>query len=109
MTHVNCGCCLAPQHGNLTGYASHRSERRSALEAEFEKKVADIRESFEFFDRDNNGLIDFDEFRSLLKTVNPDASISQAAEGFSMTDTNSDGYVDLDEFIAWWRSNWWEY
>ena len=79
------------------------------MEAEFEKKVVEIRESFDFFDRDNNGLIDFDEFRSLLKTVNPDATVSQAAEGFSMTDTNSDGYVDLDEFIAWWRSSWWEY
>jgi hypothetical protein len=82
---------------------------RRSLAAEFEKKVAEIRESFDFFDRDNNGLIDFDEFRSLLKTVNPDATVSQAAEGFSMTDTNSDGYVDIDEFIAWWQSNWWEY
>lgn len=79
------------------------------MESELEKKIADIRETFDFFDRDNNGLIDFDEFRSLLKTVNPDATVSQAAEGFSMTDTNSDGYVDLDEFIAWWRSTWWEY
>ena len=79
------------------------------MDAALEKKIAEIRETFEFFDRDNNGLIDFNEFRSLLKTVNPEASVSQSAEGFSMTDTNSDGYVDLDEFIAWWRSNWWEY
>jgi calmodulin len=79
------------------------------VEAELEEKVAEIRETFEFFDRDQNGLIDFDEFRALLRTVNPDATISQAAEGFSMTDTNSDGYVDLDEFVAWWRSTWWEY
>lgn len=79
------------------------------MEAELEEKVTEIRATFEFFDRDQNGLIDFDEFRALLRTVNPDATISQAAEGFSMTDTNSDGYVDLDEFITWWRSNWWEY
>jgi Ca2+-binding EF-hand superfamily protein len=83
--------------------------RRNRVDPALDKKIAEIRETFEFFDRDNNGLIDFNEFRSLLKTVNPEASISQSAEGFSMTDTNSDGYVDLDEFIAWWRSNWWEY
>lgn len=79
------------------------------MEEVLQKKIAEITETFEFFDRDGNGLIDFDEFRSLLQTVNPDATISQSAEGFSITDTNSDGYVDLDEFIEWWRSNWWEY
>lgn len=79
------------------------------MEAELKEKVGEIRETFDFFDRDGNGLIDFDEFRAVLKTVNPEVTVSQAAEGFSMTDTNSDGYVDLDEFIAWWRSTWWEY
>jgi Ca2+-binding EF-hand superfamily protein len=79
------------------------------VEEVLQKKIAEITETFEFFDRDGNGLIDFDEFRSLLQTVNPDATISQSAEGFSITDTNSDGYVDLGEFIEWWRANWWEY
>ncbi len=79
------------------------------MEEVLQKKIAEITETFEFFDRDGNGLIDFDEFRSLLQTVNPDATISQSAEGFSITDTNSDGYVDLGEFIEWWRANWWEY
>ena len=74
-----------------------------------DEKLTEIKEAFAFFDRDKDGLIQFDEFRSLLETVNPDATVSQAAEGFSMTDTNSDGYVDLDEFMTWWRATWWEY
>jgi Ca2+-binding EF-hand superfamily protein len=79
------------------------------MDKALDEKLEEIRSNFEFFDRDNNGLIDFDEFRAVLKTVNPEITISQAAEGFSITDTNSDGYVDLDEFITWWRGNWWEY
>ncbi len=79
------------------------------MDDKLSEKIAEIRNSFEFFDKDANGLIDFDEFRSLLRTVNPEATTSQAAEGFSMTDTNCDGYVDLDEFVAWWQATWWEY
>jgi len=79
------------------------------MDKQLEQKLDEIRETFGFFDKDCNGLIDFDEFLALLNTVNPEASVSQAAEGFSITDTNSDGYVDLDEFIAWWRNAWWEY
>jgi hypothetical protein len=83
--------------------------QETSLDAKLTEKIAEIRGSFEFFDKDNNGLIDFEEFRSLLRTVNPEATTSQAAEGFSMTDTNCDGYVDLDEFVAWWQATWWEY
>jgi Ca2+-binding EF-hand superfamily protein len=79
------------------------------LEKVLDERRAEIKEAFAFFDRDKDGLIEFDEFRSLLETVNPEATVSQAAEGFSMTDTNSDGYVDLDEFMTWWRATWWEY
>jgi hypothetical protein len=99
--------------GRWPWYPAFRSDdqirQEAGVEEVLQKKIAEITETFEFFDRDGNGLIDFDEFRSLLQTVNPDATISQSAEGFSITDTNSDGYVDLDEFIEWWRSNWWEY
>jgi hypothetical protein len=83
--------------------------QESSLDDKLSEKIAEIRNSFEFFDKDANGLIDFDEFRALLRTVNPEATTSQAAEGFSMTDTNCDGYVDLDEFVAWWQATWWEY
>ena len=72
-------------------------------------KLAEIRESFEFFDSDGNGMIDFNEFLSLMKTVSPEASLRESGEGFSMIDTNSDGYIDLDEFMKWWQTTWWEF
>lgn len=74
-----------------------------------ETKAREIRENFDYFDVDNNGLIDFDEFAALLKVISPRSTVKQAAEGFSIIDTNSDGYVDLDEFMAWWQTTWWEF
>ena len=74
-----------------------------------DQKAREIRESFEYFDRDQNGYIDFNEFTELLKVISPESTVQQAAEGFSIIDTNSDGHVDLEEFIEWWKTTWWEY
>lgn len=74
-----------------------------------DEKARDVRESFEYFDRDRNGFIDFDEFSELLRVISPESTVQQAAEGFSIIDTDSDGHIGLEEFIAWWRTTWWEY
>ena len=76
---------------------------------ELKSKLAEIRENFEFFDNDGNGLIDFNELLSLMRTVSPEASLRESGDGFSMIDTNSDGYIDLDEFMKWWQTTWWEF
>ncbi len=72
-------------------------------------KLEEIKNNFEFFDKDKNGAIDFLEFRDLLKTISPESNLQQAGEGFSMIDKNSDGLIDVDEFIEWWKSGWWDY
>ena len=74
-----------------------------------EAQVESIRENFKFFDRDNNGKIDFKEFQELLRTISPESRTQQAAEGFSIIDVNSDGFIQFDEFIAWWNTVWWEF
>jgi Ca2+-binding EF-hand superfamily protein len=74
-----------------------------------DQKAREVRESFEYFDRDHNGFIDFDEFSELLRVISPESTVQQSAEGFSIIDTDSDGYIGLEEFIAWWRTTWWEY
>ena len=79
------------------------------MDATSGKQLEEIRDSFQHFDSDGNGLIDFKEFQQLLKTLSPEATLQQTGEGFSMIDTNCDGYIDLDEFVVWWQSVWWEY
>lgn len=74
-----------------------------------QQRIAQIREEFDYFDKDKNGDIDQGEFWELLKILSPKASEEQAAEGFSLIDENSDGAINFEEFLAWWQSNWWEY
>jgi Ca2+-binding EF-hand superfamily protein len=73
------------------------------------EKVKQIREEFDFFDKDKNGEIDFHEFFDLLRVISPKAKESSAREGFEMIDENGDGHIDFDEFLTWWQGNWWEY
>ena len=74
-----------------------------------EDKIAEIKSNFTFFDRDNNGEIDLDEFTELLRVLSPNATKEQAEKGFSFIDENNDGHIDFDEFLVWWESCWWEY
>lgn len=70
---------------------------------------AEARKNFAFFDSDNNGYIDFEEFSEVLNVISSNVSTQQAAEGFSMVDTDSDGQVSFDEFITWWQTAWYEF
>jgi len=72
-------------------------------------QLAEIKDNFSFFDRDNNGEIDQEEFTKLLQVISPSTTLQQGAEGFAIVDENNDGHIDLNEFIDWWQTCWWEY
>lgn len=74
-----------------------------------EQRIDEIKEHFNFFDRDNNGRIDVDEFGELLQVLSPDAGDEQIHKGFSLVDTDGSGYIEFDEFLSWWKTCWWEY
>ena len=74
-----------------------------------ETQLAEIKENFDFFDRDSNNQIDQGEFTKLLRVISPTATLQQSLDGFKMIDENKDGHIDFNEFMAWWESCWWEY
>jgi len=74
-----------------------------------QKELDEIRENFNFFDDDKNGLIELDEFIKLLKVIDPTSTIKQAEQGFSHIDKDKSGSIDFGEFIIWWESYWWQY
>lgn len=73
------------------------------------QQLAEIKDNFKFFDRDDNGQIDVEEFTKLLQVISPSTTNEQGIEGFSIVDENEDGHIDLEEFINWWQTCWWEY
>ena len=73
------------------------------------EELASIKEEFNFFDKDKNGLIGLPEFIELLTVLSPKTKVKSVEEGFSLIDKNHDGSIDFDEFVKWWQEGWWEY
>lgn len=74
-----------------------------------ESQVAEVQKEFDFFDSDNNGMIDLGEFIELLTVLSPKTKVKAVQEAFDLIDENADGHIDFNEFLAWWQQGWWEY
>ena len=68
-----------------------------------------IREEFEFFDKDQNGRIDLAEFIEMLTVLSPKTKANRVEEGFAIIDSDGDGFISFTEFLDWWQDCWWEY
>ena len=69
-------------------------------------EISEIKDHFDFFDRDGSGLIDLDEFCQLLKILAPEASQDNAVRGFATIDVDNNEQIDFAEFLDWWKMNW---
>ena len=65
-------------------------------------EIEEIKEIFEHFDRDANGIIDVNEFRQILTTLDPDIGADEIDMGLTIVDANGNGMIEFDEFINWW-------
>ena len=79
--------------------AQTQSDDTSSLD---EDKLAEVRETFDHFDRDGNGVIDHDEFASLLEALGAGMNEQEIQAGILALDENHNGRIEFDEFAAWW-------
>jgi calmodulin len=71
------------------------------------QEINRIRQKFDSFDTDSNGLIDLQEFLDMIDVLYPGTSASYLEGGFVLMDQNHDGYIDFQEFLGWWREEDW--
>ncbi len=67
-----------------------------------DEEILQLTETFEYNDSDEDGRIDFDEFRKMLADLEAGVNDGEARIGFREIDTDKDGAIELDEFIEWW-------
>lgn len=67
-----------------------------------EEVLDEINENFDHFDKDKNGLLDYQEFSYLVDALGGDMSPDEMHAGFSHVDTDQNGFIDIEEFIDWW-------
>jgi Ca2+-binding EF-hand superfamily protein len=64
--------------------------------------VARLREDFDYYDRNDDGLMEYEEFVRFLQAIDGQMSESECVIGFQEVDTDRDGVVEFEEFLAWW-------
>ena len=70
-----------------------------------DEQLDELREAFDYNDRDNDGRIQLDEFSAMLDELEADMTPSDIEIGFKDIDTNDDGLIDFEEFVAWWSED----
>jgi calmodulin len=70
-----------------------------------EEELDELREAFDYNDRDNDGRIQLDEFAAMLDELEADMSSKEIEIGFKDIDTNDDGLIDFGEFVDWWTED----
>ena len=66
------------------------------------EQIEEIKENFDLFDTDNNGIIDYSEFAKLIEAIGLKLSDDELKKGFQTVDTDQNGKIEFDEFVAWW-------
>jgi len=64
----------------------------------------ELRSTFDQYDRDKNGTIDFLEFKELLKALDTEMDDDSLRLGFGTIDANESGTIQFDEFAVWWAT-----
>lgn len=65
-------------------------------------KLAELKETFDYNDADQDGDIDLEEFVSMLDDLEAGMERAVATVGFESIDADNDGKIDFLEFVRWW-------
>ncbi len=64
----------------------------------------ELQENFDYFDSNNDGKLDLDEFASLMEALGALEPGEDAVLGFREIDSDRSGTVEFDEFSRWFSA-----
>jgi len=68
-------------------------------------ELDELRETFDYNDRDGDGRIQKDEFVAMLDELDAGMTVQEMEIGFQDIDTNDDQLIDFAEFVVWWTED----
>lgn len=69
-------------------------------------ELAEIDALFARADTDDDGQINYSEFRALVRELDDDDMPDESLRiGFAETDSDGNGRINIDEFRAWWLTD----
>ena len=66
--------------------------------------IEEIREIFSHFDKNGDGVIERNEFATLLAALDASVEPEEIQAGLDALDDNRNGLIDFDEFVDWWSN-----
>jgi len=85
----------------MTGFIDDKSEKIPVKDRKLTKEdKADLKETFDLFDKDGGGTIDYNELKSVLYQLGVTATDKELKKIIHRVDKNFDGEIDFDEFLA---------
>ncbi len=67
-------------------------------------KRNELREDFEHFDSNHDGLMHAEEFMQFMSGLDAGMSTTDYRLGFQEIDVDHDGVIQFEEFLDWWES-----
>lgn len=64
-----------------------------------EEDVADLRETFDMFDKDSSGTISLQELQGVTEKLGLSVTLEELSDVIYSVDVNNDGEIDFDEFL----------
>ena len=73
------------------------------MKERFEKSGLTLERLFKSFDKDKEGAIDLEEFRTMLTSLGVVFTKEEVDQVFLMVDADGGGEIELSEFTAWYN------
>ena len=64
----------------------------------------ELKENFDYFDRNHDGKLDLGEFAELMDALGASEPGEDPGIGFREIDSDGSGKVDFDEFVRWFSA-----
>ncbi|MCB9759712.1 MAG: EF-hand domain-containing protein [Alphaproteobacteria bacterium] len=67
-----------------------------------DEELADLRETFDYYDRNKNGSIDIRELDGLMESLDVELTPDQLKVALMSLDADGSGVIEFEEFVDWW-------